>query len=83
MHIPISNNNNFSQSNSFSGDFKLTDKRRTKQDKKWQATREASHNIDSRIVDIVRFLARRSAEQDYRRYLSYTTSLSPKSDLES
>jgi len=61
----------------------LTDKRQPKQSKEWKSTQKESHNIDSRIIDVVRFLARRSAEQDYKRHLKNTTSLTQKQDWES
>ncbi|WP_145956248.1 hypothetical protein [Nitrosomonas ureae] len=61
----------------------MTNKQQSKQGKGWSSTRKPSHNIDSRIVDVVRFLARRSAEQDYERHLRCTTSLTQKPDLES
>ena len=64
-------------------DFPLTEKRQSKNDKGWKSAQKSSHNIDSRIVDVVRFLARRSAEQDYKRHLISTTSLTQKSDTES
>jgi len=62
--------------------FSLTDKQQSKQDKKWKSTHNSSHNIDPRIVDVVRLLARRCAEEDYKHHLKSTTSLSQKSDTE-
>lgn len=61
----------------------MTEKRQSKNDKGWKSTQKSSHNIDSRVVDVVRLLARRSAEQDYKHHLMSTTSLSQKSDTES
>lgn len=37
--------------------------------KKWIKTTEREHNIDSRIVALVRLLARKAAEQDYQALL--------------
>ena len=57
----------------------MTDKRETKHCEEWNSKAKVSHTIDPRIVQVVRLLARRSAEQDYRHYLMSTTSLSPTS----
>ncbi|ODS24780.1 hypothetical protein AB835_01615 [Candidatus Endobugula sertula] len=43
--------------------------------KEWKTAQQSSHTTDSRIVDVVRFLARRSAEADYQQHLLSTTFL--------
>ena len=55
----------------------MTDKRNSKHREEWNSVTKVSHTIDPRIVQVVRLLARRSAEYDYRQHLMSTTSLSP------
>ena len=51
--------------------------------KEWKTAQQVSHTTDSRIVDVVRFLARRSAEADYQQHLLSTTFLTQKQSQES
>jgi len=60
----------------------LTDKHQSDHIKEWKSAQKPSHNIDSRIVDVLRFLARRSAEQDYKNHLKSTTCLTQKPESE-
>jgi|TARA_R110001583_G_scaffold113519_1_gene264015 hypothetical protein len=53
----------------------LTDESHSDHIKEWKSAAVSSHHIDSRIKDVVRFLARRSAEIDFKKQLLASTSL--------
>lgn len=44
----------------------MSDQRALDKDKEWNPPPERSHNLDSRLVLLVRFLARRAAEADFQ-----------------
>jgi len=58
----------------------LTDKLQTENNQNWQYAVKRSHNLDPRIVEVVRLLARRSAQQDFELFLKTTTFLSKTPD---